>query len=400
MKSSKEIKRDLLKNWDKYKFHTAWMNDELSFPYQIKISRPANKVLLHQFPIVQEWQSDLSAVFNQDEAICIIYQEINYSSMGRQSMPIAIEFSQMESLSKYLGKWGNWQKFSQRYHFISMHYPALTEWLKKSPAQLVKYEQEWNRLLAVCQFFINNPKPDCYLRELSIASVDTKFMERHKGIIKSLLDILLPDSAINREFEKLSNHGFEKRYGLQYEQARIRFRLLDENIAADFLGLNDMEVSIDQFAQLNFPDLFCDHIYITENKINGLAFPQIKNALVIFGLGYGIQILKQVSWLKQCQISYWGDIDTHGFAILSQARAYFPQVNSFLMDQETLFFCKEHWGKEDKKIHPAEKLPNLSEAEQKIYHALKNNTWQETLRLEQEKIPYDYWIERLTIITK
>ncbi|NOR71388.1 MAG: hypothetical protein GQ532_17115, partial [Methylomarinum sp.] len=34
--------------------------------------------------------------------------------------------------------------------------------------------------------------------------------------------------------------------------------------------------------------------------------------------------------------SYWGDLDTHGFAILSRLRHYYPQVKSILMDEKTL----------------------------------------------------------------
>jgi len=43
--------------------------------------------------------------------------------------------------------------------------------------------------------------------------------------------------------------------------------------------------------------------------------------------------------------SYWGYIDTHGFAIISQLRALFPAVNSFLMDHKPLFAHKPHWGR-------------------------------------------------------
>ena len=99
-------------------------------------------------------------------------------------------------------------------------------------------------LISRMPIFIDNPKPDCYLRELSIANVDTKFIERHKGIIKSLLDILLPESPINREYENLSHHGFEKRFSCRYEQPRIRFRLLDQQMTCEFNGLSDIEISL------------------------------------------------------------------------------------------------------------------------------------------------------------
>lgn len=66
------------------------------------------------------------------------------------------------------------------------------------------------------------------------------------------------------------------------------------------------------------------------------------------------------------------------------------------MDEETLLNCKEQWGTEPKeKSHPAEILNNLSQTEQKLYHKLKTNHWQMSLRLEQEKIPYEWWQAKL-----
>jgi len=42
------------------------------------------------------------------------------------------------------------------------------------------------------------------------------------------------------------------------------------------------------------------------------------SATVVFGLGYGIgKQLANASWLKEKNVLYWGDIDTHGFRILN-----------------------------------------------------------------------------------
>ena len=92
-----------------------------------------------------------------------------------------------------------------------------------------------------------------------------------------------------------------------------------------------------------------EKIFITENKINGLTFPDMPLSLIIFGLGYGVQSLKKVEWLKSKQILYWGDIDTHGFSILSMIRHYFPDIRSFLMDKRTLLHFKDMWVKEPEK---------------------------------------------------
>lgn len=406
MKTIAEIKKKLQKDWNRYFFHTHWMHSEDVFPYRIKLDKPNDKTVLHHFDEVRSWINELSIQFNRqisDSAtIKLIDKKINYAMMGKQAIPVAIEFNHVEAVAKYLGKWQQWQLFIKLYQHIIKDFPGLQNWLMGSPAIILKYQEDWPQLLSVCHYIQTHPKPDCYIRQLNLEQVDTKFIERHKQVLKNMLDLILSPSDYYPEYEKLSEHGFEKRYGLRYEQPRVRFRLLDDSVAAEFFNshgfeipINDFEMPVEQFSQIKFPEIFCDTVYICENKINGLVFPPLNNTMVIFGLGYGIQILKQVKWLQQCQIYYWGDIDTHGFAILSQARQYFPKIKSWLMDIETLLYCKHLWGEENKKTCPLASLPNLTTHEQEVYQGLKKNQWQQSLRLEQEKIPYQYWINKL-----
>lgn len=53
-------------------------------------------------------------------------------------------------------------------------------------------------------------------------------------------------------------------------------------------------------------------------------------------------------WLSGAEIVYWGDIDTHGFAILDRLRAWLPATRSVLMDRDTLLTHRERWGTEDR----------------------------------------------------
>jgi hypothetical protein len=68
--------------------------------------------------------------------------------------------------------------------------------------------------------------------------------------------------------------------------------------------------------------------------------------MVVFGLGYGLERLADVEWLRQVEVHYWGDIDTHGFGILNRLRARLPDAHSFLMDRSTLEAHRALWGQE------------------------------------------------------
>ena len=58
--------------------------------------------------------------------------------------------------------------------------------------------------------------------------------------------------------------------------------------------------------------------------------------MVIFGGGYAVPVLQPLGWLASLDLVYWGDIDTHGFAILDRLRHRLPRARSILMDRATL----------------------------------------------------------------
>ncbi|NNM79961.1 MAG: DUF3375 family protein [Gallionella sp.] len=149
----------------------------------------------------------------------------------------------------------------------------------------------------------------------------------------------------------------------------------------------DIALDAASFASLN-PKV--SRVFITENEINFLVFPLIKDSLVIFGAGYGFEMLRQAQWLSRCQIYYWGDIDTHGFAILDQLRNQFSHTESFLMDKATLLKFEPLWDVEEQQT--LRDLPRLTLDELALYNELRDNRIRKNLRLEQERIGFT-WFE-------
>lgn len=109
---------------------------------------------------------------------------------------------------------------------------------------------------------------------------------------------------------------------------------------------------------------------------------------MLIGQGYGIDGVVQIPWLQHTSCLYWGDLDTHGFAILNRARSYLPDLKSLLMDTETLLCYPSLWVTE-KDQHAAPELPLLTPSEHEVYQGLKQQRWGSNVRLEQERIPWD-----------
>ncbi|EJW98535.1 hypothetical protein EVA_13353 [gut metagenome] len=97
--------------------------------------------------------------------------------------------------------------------------------------------------------------------------------------------------------------------------------------------------------------------------------------------------------MQQTPLYYWGDLDAQGFEILSQFRGYFPQTRSLFMDRTT--FDRFFENDEGSVSHVAVAL-HLTPEEQAGYDLVKEHNW----RLEQEKIPQRYVLERLPALLR
>jgi hypothetical protein len=198
------------------------------------------------------------------------------------------------------------------------------------------------------------------------------------------LDCVLPPDQI--DFSAAGISLFATRYGFCDKPTRIRFRILDPSCVAAAPG-EDIALTRESFARL---DVRVARVFITENEINFLAFPPVMASLLIFGAGYGFEMLSGVQWLARSPIHYWGDIDTHGFTILDQLRHQFAHVESFLMDRTTLMAFSSHWGREEKPTR--RDLSRLTADEGMLYDDLRDNRLGVNLRLEQERIGFG-WVQ-------
>jgi hypothetical protein len=337
--------------------------------------RLSQKNIEQNFEQINSWIKELKQM-----PFDIEFTTINYRSLGEQLLPKKLEITQ-EKFLKYLGEKRVFQEHITIIEKSLKQFPLLKPLLLKQPKLIMEYATVWSQLLSVCDYFIVNPKPNLYIRELEIEGVDSKFIEQHKKVLSTLLEAILKPQSYNQEITKIANYGFEKKYGLKYDLPTIRFRILDESLYIN--GLDDLSLPLNLFKKL---ELAFKKVYITENKINGLTFPKIKESVVIFGLGYGVDILKEIEWLKNKKLYYWGDIDTHGFAILSQIRGYFPSIKSILMNHKTVIEFKHLAVKESKPFKG--KLHNLNQEEEEVFEALKSNIYGDSLRIEQERIPH------------
>ena len=107
---------------------------------------------------------------------------------------------------------------------------------------------------------------------------------------------------------------------------------------------------------------------IVENETTHLSVEVPDDGVVIWGRGFDVDAAGRLPWLADADVLYWGDIDTHGFAILDRLRARLPQARSVLMDRETLLAHRDRWVGEDRPT--AAVLARLNPDERDLYAEL------------------------------
>lgn len=374
-----DIREQLAKRWRKGELLRATHQPDTLFPLRLPIKKPGPGELVDQFDAARSWINHWQTAASQD--LELEWQTVNNRQLGRNSLPVAAVLPTLEAALRQIGQLDASRQYQSLTGEISHQFPELADWCQLKPLAVLAKQHEWETLLAILTWMAANPRPGIYVRQLEIPGVHTKFIERNRGLLSELLDRVLPEHAIDASASGARH--FEQRYGFLRKPVRLRLRFLDK--AQDIGGLRDIEIPIDQFQTLSLP---VDTVYIVENDITALAFPDTPSSIVIFGQGYGIgKQLANAGWLKEKNVMYWGDIDTHGFRILHQLRDAIPNSRSLLMDAATLRGHQHLWGIEASP-HIGE-LPNLTEHEQAVYQMLSTLESGRNLRLEQEKISFE-----------
>jgi len=364
----RDLQRQLGRLWERGELLRPLVDGTARFPLRLALKA------------VRDWVAALTA----QPALRIEWREVRHRVQGQQRLPDAAWVDTLDDALVWLAKRNDAARFAKIVAMTRANCPALIPWLCRRPLSAIDLAEVWPRLLAVVSWMATHPRPGIYLRQVDVPGVHTKFIEAHRSVLAEMLDLVLPDGVIASEHTGVTR--FAARYGFLDKPTAIRFRLLDERIASLPGTLYpDITLDAENFSRLDLP---LRQVFITENETNFLAFPPIRDALVIFGAGYGWAALARAQWLAACTLRYWGDIDTHGFAILDQLRGRFAHVASFLMDRDTLMAHEAQWGEESDPV--AHDLPRLTAIERALFDELRDNRIRRHLRLEQERIGFGY----------
>jgi hypothetical protein len=356
-------------------FLRAWISGESFFPKVIPCRKRPEVDLAATAASVRHLREESKAI--RGYGYSVEWTKINSRTHGKNHFPTKVFFETESDFLRYIGKQEEFRAFAQAVSRIRSRYPELQDWIRSRLQVLIESAGEVDGLLEVVDYLRAHPRPGVFARELPI-SVDTKFVERNRRILREWLDRVLPPHVIRADEEH-----FERRFGFRYVEPQVMLRFLDPEA---------QHVSGCPWPQLSLPlhtlselAVAVDRVIVVENKINLLTLSGLPRTLAIGGLGNGVTDLRYVSWLASVPLWYWGDLDVEGFVILARLRSVFPHARSVMMDTETLAQWRVRLASSGsgRKEHQPSGLVDSERAAFAI--CLEGN-----LRLEQERLPQEF----------
>ena len=363
-----DVRARVRRRWDDGSLLRAFARGEACPVIDIVVRGPRPSEIGDDLGAVQSWVAGLEAGRRRDEHYGLIRTPVGGRTIGRNELPTRAVVTSFDQAWALLGVDREVQSYSQMLALAAVE-SAVHGWVVEQPMRALSLADEWPALLAAYRWLNAERGSGRHLREITAPGVDTKFVERHRATLARLLSV--PSSST----------GFIAALGLRVKPDTARLRADPAlGVAA---GFSDVTVRVDELAER---DVRARTAVILENEVTFLSVPVPAEGVVLWGKGFEVDRPGALPWLRDADVDYWGDLDTHGFAILNRLRAWLPQTRSFLMDRDTLLEHRRRWVTEA--TPTAARLDRLTTDEAAVYEDLVTDRYGRNVRLEQERVDW------------
>ncbi|GAA4039946.1 DUF2220 family protein [Arthrobacter methylotrophus] len=306
-----------------------------------------------------------------------------WASLGRQRVPVRLVLANPDELASFAGCLPNWRQARSRAAALMARanggepgsMPELRDALIRSMRAITLLDEaDFARLVDVLEWLSSHPDSGLYIRQLPIRGVDTKWVGRHEPLVAKLYSAATGRTGL----------------GLAPKPDLIRLRFLDSSLAPG--GLSDVAAPLSEVASLAIRPRT---VFVFENLESVLAMPPWPGAVVLHGSGYAVDRVSKLPWAASAPLIYWGDLDTHGLAILNRLRAQALAPNTVLMDLATLDAFSDLWVPEP--VPATGAFAYLEPDEKAVVEGLRERGG---IRLEQERIPWAHALAVLRVVSE
>lgn len=395
-----ELNRRYWQNIGKFKqLLKGNMPQKTIFPIVVPLKPPTSgKVIAQDTQSFQAFVKAWQAFEGDYPNLNIQWQTKNLGFLGEQKIPTKLIINDLPKLTEMLG-----QSATQRISSLQEKFQQLVQLGKTTDVQkrifnnLISYLEMIEPLSDLQVIKLTKLLPQLkvamgkgnYLRAINIEGIDTKFIENNLKVIEILAESLY--SPTQQTIDNASIAEFDLLNWLRCEikpKDWLFVRPLCEQSKTALANLPILKLSSQTLLSYELP---AKNILVIENEMPCFMLPHLPNTIAVAGGGKNLTWLK-AEWLKAKKVGYWGDIDSEGLAMLSDARRKCPNIQSIMMDKTTYDLYEGSRG--DEPIFTKSVPEFLQKEETELFEFIAQQEINQR-RLEQEFIAQDYMIAEL-----
>ena len=316
----------------------------------------------------KEWSAPLPAGH-------IEFIDKTYPDIGTVKVPIHLVFDTPEELATWAGHLVEYHSSVRCLDLIAHEMPELIDSALNVISSLANLAWiDFERMVAVCKWFCENRNSRLLTRQIPIRGIDTRWFDIHTPLLLDFLRDYLELNPYRKDLLQL---------GLVPPPALIRLVIFDAELRAKVGGLKIVAASISELNELN---LRPERIVFMDNLPTAVALPDIKGTIGIITPFHHVRETCRINWVAQAHCQYLGSVDLRSFAVLHNLRLYLPNIESVLMDEQTLLSNQDLWTNDD--VSGFDSAPvALNQAESHLYGCLIDGVYGDHVRLDLERLP-------------
>lgn len=377
--------------------------------FSLGLKPPTEAQALADRAAAQEWVRS----WRDADGVCgcaVDWEQRAWPRIGAQTVPVRVRAADPWVLADFAGGQDGaaWRTLAARAVAVRERFTAGDRGLGDGLAMVVRKHRAaitalddaaFGQVLGAAEWLAEHRLERMRPRQLPLRGVDSKWFARHRTLVSDLyavltggrsLDILDPEDRVRIRILGAHCVGETERPGVRHSGERGsgasgsiggRDGSASPDGSAILAGLTDLAAPVEQIAALPLRPRI---VIVSENLESMLALPPWDGVVAVHGSGYAVSVIEHIDWLRDAPVLYWGDLDSHGFAILHRLRTHLPEVTSVLMDEETLVAHRDLWVTEEKPRRGD--FDTLTGQEKRALARVRDEG---DVRLEQERIPWD-----------
>lgn len=340
----------------------AWMRgEEVPLRVPVRGGTLPTRDVLRNLPAYRAWIRAWETVPH------VSWKRVRKGALGEVPVPVCVTPPTIDAYADWVGTGGELARVRSRLDALSRYGadPAALARVRSDLAEMGR--EEFGHLLALLDWRRGCPDP-VRARDVPLIGVGSKWVENRIGLIEPVLAAC----GLTRD----GSDRFERCGLLRGSGARLPIRFHP----GDFPVL---DLDCDPTSLIGWPERVHTLLVLENEAPFRTLLPRPGYALA-WGCGHAARAtLPGLPAASGLRLIYWGDCDSHGYAILDALRADLPRIRSVGMGLDTVLAWQDRVIPEAPSERVTTGMPRLTNAEAAARSLLLDRRG----RLEQERVP-------------